>query len=450
MTDRVPEQAASTADSHQDSESDRQPLEAEHPCVVCKKPADWQSPTGHWACKDCRYPDSTKLADWLEHTEAWLREFVVFPNHHGSIAVTLWIACTHVADQLDVAPYLLITAPEIESGKTRVMEIAATLAHKPMFSSSMTPAVLFRTIDRDHPTLFLDEADNIWTGRRDDKASELMALLNAGHRRGVKAYRMGGANKTQLQEFDVFGLKAIAGAFPDVGKIPEALRSRSIHLRMKRKLPGESVSRWTRQSRERHKEFVEELRTRLADTLDEMDVAGVTIDPLDELSDRDFDVWEPLLVVARLAGGRWPTAVVDAAIALCAPDPSQAIPLRIQLLRDLREFWNDNLYMFTQEILEALHKMEDRSWSDFYGSPLTAHRLARFLSSYGIESHPIGETRRKGYYRQDLENAWSRYTPSGSFQSVQTFQDTLRNGEPETSETSETITKTMTEFPDSA
>ena len=411
-------------------------------CALCGRPAVWTSPTGHPACEACKaqYPPPTELAHLLEQVETWLRKFVVFPTDHGSVAVTLWVACTHIVDQLDVAPYLLITAPEIESGKTRVMEIAATLSHKPMFSSSMTPAVLFRTIDRDHPTLFLDEADNIWTGRRDDKASELVALLNAGHRRGVKAQRMGGAGKTTLMEFDVFGPKAIAGAFPNMGDIPEALRSRSIHLRMKRKLPGETVDRWTRQSRERHKGFVEEYTIRLADTLTGLDIAGVNIDPLDELSDRDFDVWEPLLAVARLAGGRWPTFALDAAISLCSPDPTQAIPLRMQLLRDLRELWvGTDAFMFTQEILEHLHKMPERNWGDFYGSPFTAHKLGRYLGSYGVESKfETGEERRKGYYRQDLDDLWARYAPETS-QISPTSHQTPVHGSGETSESTESF-----------
>ena len=411
-------------------------------CFLCGQPAELITPTGHPACQSCKakYPDKTQLADLLEHVETWLLEYVVFPNDQGSVAMTLWIACTHIADQLDVAPYLLTTSAEIESGKTRAMEIAATLSHNPLFSSSMTPAVLFRTIDRDHPTLFLDEADNIWTGRRDDKAAELVALLNAGHRRGVKAHRMGGANKTQLLEFDVFGPKAIAGAFPDVGKIPEALRSRSIHLRMHRKLPEEKVSRWTRQTRERHKGFVDDLRTRLAETLKKLDVTGVSIDPLDELSDRDFDVWEPLLVVARLAGGRWPTAAQDAAISLCSPDPTQSIPLRIQMLRDLRELWEGtDAFMFTKEILDRLHEMPERNWGDFYGSPLTAHKLGRYLGAYGTESKfESGEGRRKGYYRQDLEGLWARYVSETS-QTSQTSQTGPSFGEDESIESIESI-----------
>ena len=391
-------------------------------CSFCDAPAVWTSPTGHNVCKECRksMPSPTGLADLLDGVDTWLRRFVVFPNAHGSVAVTLWIAVTHIVGTLDIAPYLLVTAPEIESGKTRVMEIAATLCHKPMFSSSMTAAVLFRTIDRDHPTLLLDEADNTWTGRKDDKASELVALLNAGHRRGVPAQRMGGASKTVLQEFDVFGPKAIAGAFPDVGAIPEALRSRSIHLRMKRKLPAEKVERWTRQTREKNQGLINEHRDKLAAALNEADIAGVHVEPIEDLSDRDFDIWEPLLCIAARAGGRWPSAALDAAVALCAPDPGQSVPFRIQAVRDLHEVWNGAAHMLTTDLLDLLHKLPERPWADFYGSPLTPHRLGQFLGAYGVESkYEPGEKRRKGYYRQDLEDLWARY-PSTLSQSSQT------------------------------
>ena len=399
------------------------------PCVKCGQSADRLSGTGHPVCRQC--VDGGVLADALDGVKQWLERFIIFPSEHGSTALTLWVAVTHAIDAFDVAPYLLITAPEIESGTTRVMEVTAPLCRAPLFSSSMTPAVLFRTIDKDRPTLFLDEADNIWTGRQDDKASELVALLNAGHRRGMKARRMGGAGKTTLEEFEVFGPKAIAGAFPDIGAIPEALRSRSVHLRMKRKLPGESVARWTRQEREATGEYLEALRVDLAEALDQAEPGSVNVAVLDELGDRDFDVWEPLLAIAACAGTEWRRAATDAAIALCAPDPTQAVPLRILMLRDLRDIWDEDApegHMLTSTILERLHQLGDRPWADFYGAPLSAHKLAGFLRPYGIESQlepwrgGEGSKRRKGYYRRDLQDLWARYAP-GTSHSSQTSQE---------------------------
>ena len=35
------------------------------PCVICKKSADWKSPTGHWACQTCR-DDFPKVAQFRD------------------------------------------------------------------------------------------------------------------------------------------------------------------------------------------------------------------------------------------------------------------------------------------------------------------------------------------------------------------------------------------------
>jgi hypothetical protein len=181
------------------------------------------------------------------------------------------------------------------------------------------------------------------------------------------------------------------------------------------------------------------LKGNLATTLADIDMSLIFIDPLEELSDRDFDIWEPLLAIAAAAGGTWPGDAHDAAIALCTDGESQTVPHRILVLRDLHDIWNGEPFMFTEdEILPALHAIEERPWSDYYGSPLKSRRLAQWLSSYGIHSKPEpGESRRKGYYRQDIENAWARYTPT---ERVQTFQN-LQEPDPETLETLETVAK---------
>jgi len=386
------------------------------------------------------------LAGLLDAVVQHLRRFVVFPPH-GAVAVALWVAFTHAVDQFDTSPYLLVTAPEIESGKTRVLEVAAPLCRAPMFSSSMTPAVLFRTIDRDHPTMFIDEADMTWTGRKDDKATELVALLNAGHRRGPKAQRMGGPGKTTLMEFDVFCPKAIAGAFPNLGDIPEALRSRSIHLRMARKLPSERVDRWTRQTREASAEAISNLRDGLAATVPSTKPALVHVDPVEDIGDRDFDVWEPLLQIAHSAGGDWPALALDAALALCAADASQAVPLRIVMLRDLREIWDGTeAHMLTAALLERLHRLDDRPWGNYYGSPLSAHRLGQMLAAYGVSSKfEPGPKRRKGYYRRDLEDLWRRYTVPESSQTSQTSQTGSQPSQSESIESLESLLAPKTE-----
>ncbi len=38
------------------------------PCVICKNPADWESPTGHWVCQTCHH-DFPKVAEFRKQSD---------------------------------------------------------------------------------------------------------------------------------------------------------------------------------------------------------------------------------------------------------------------------------------------------------------------------------------------------------------------------------------------
>ena len=69
--------------------------------------------------------------------------------------------------------------------KTTVLEILEFLTWRPRRTGSITPATIYRLIDREHPTLLLDEADNLGMHRND----ALRAVLNDGHGRGGTTMR---------------------------------------------------------------------------------------------------------------------------------------------------------------------------------------------------------------------------------------------------------------------
>jgi DNA-binding transcriptional ArsR family regulator len=89
----------------------------------------------------------------------------------------------------------------------------------------------------------------------------------------------------------------------------------------------------------------------------------------------------------------------------------------VRLLADLRQVFQaaGAEALYTSTILEALHRLEDGPWADWYGYPLTTRDLARLLRPYQVESRNIREhgtgAPRKGYVRADLQDAWARYVP---------------------------------------
>jgi hypothetical protein len=220
-----------------------------------------------------------------------------------AIIVALWVVHTHTFEAADATPYLAITSAEKRSGKSRLLEVLNLLVAIAWFTGGVSAAALYRKIDRDSPTLLLDESDAAFNGDK-EYAEVLRGILNTGHRRG-------GAHDCCVKEdgnitiraFSTFCPKAIAG----IGKLPDTVADRSIPFHMKRKTRGEKVERWRKRN-------VEPEALRLRERLEAWGVQNIEklrgARPAlpDALSDRQQDGAEPLLAIADLAGGRWPDA----------------------------------------------------------------------------------------------------------------------------------------------
>jgi hypothetical protein len=84
---------------------------------------------------------------------AFLKRYIVFPSG------TLWVAHTWAFDAFDYTPYLHISSPVRECGKSKVFYCLKNLCAKPWLTISPSEAVLFRKISAHCPTLLLDEID---------------------------------------------------------------------------------------------------------------------------------------------------------------------------------------------------------------------------------------------------------------------------------------------------
>jgi len=371
-------------------------------CVGCGGPTGRRSPTGHPVCERCR---PTDLADAISEAEGFLSRFVVFTDRHQLTTCALFAAYSHVFDVFDVAVYLAVTAPEKQSGKTRLLEVLEPLAGPSIRTSNISPAAVYRVVHDRHPVLFVDEADTQFS--KGERAEELRGLINAGHRKGNPAYRMKGARGAELAEFDTFCPKVIAA----IGDLPDTIADRCIPIRLQRKRPDETVGRF----RIRYQvPEGEEIGSRIARIVAEFRdiIADAEPDIPKGLSDRAEDVWEPLLAVADAAGGSWPQRARDAAARLSDAAVTED-GAGVRLLADIRDIWRpDEDRLATATILERLHSLDEAPWADWFGKPITAHKLGRLLGRYGIFAQalrlPTGD-RLKGFERVAFEDAWSRY-----------------------------------------
>ena len=351
-------------------------------------------------------PPIPTLADALAGIEQFLRRYVVFPRPEAIVAVVLWIAHTHAIERADATPYLAISSPEKQSGKTRLLECLRLLAHE-CGSIVVTPtaATIYRSLEASPGvTLLLDELDAVFRDRS-DRYEEVRAVINAGHRRGATVPRSvpGPKNTWVVKQFPVFGPKALAG----IGKLPDTVADRAIPIRMVKRKQTEPVERFhERVVRSEAAKMAMRFTAALAAQPPEFEAALPV-----ELPDRAADAWEPLFAIADAAGAGWPARARRSAIVLHASREADD-SLGLRLLSEVRLVFDARSVerISTADLITALQADEESPWTD-ERHPLTPRRLARLLAPFEITSKQvrIGSTNLKGYERAAFVESWDRY-----------------------------------------
>lgn len=120
--------------------------------------------------------------------------------------------------------YVFFVGPP-RSGKTRALEVMATLCYNSKMAAYMSTATIYRLLDMGYATLFLDEIQQYLTETR----MEFLALLNAGQRKGARAWLLVLVEKEWVPTpFKVFGSKFLASTRDTA----EALATRCIIIPM--------------------------------------------------------------------------------------------------------------------------------------------------------------------------------------------------------------------------
>ncbi len=284
----------------------------------------------------------------LDDVEEFLGRFVAFPAEAARVAVTLWAAHAHAVESFDSSPRLALLSPEPGSGKTRTLEVLDLLVPKAMHVLNASVAVTFRAVDKNQPTLLLDEVDAIFGKRSKDENEELRGLLNAGHRRGAQVPRCVGPNH-ELKLFNVYAACALAG----LGDLPDTLMTRSVVIRMRRRAPGETVEPYRQRVHEADgHEIGDRLAAWIGQVADDLGNAWPELPP--GVVDRPADVWEPLLAIAEAAGGAWPGRARAACVELVKVAASGEASLGVRLLGDLRAVFGAADVLHTETILEHI------------------------------------------------------------------------------------------------
>jgi hypothetical protein len=371
--------------------------------------------------------EPVELGPLLDEISAAIRSHVVL-SAHAATALALWVVHTYVFDTRDAVAYVAIESPEKRCGKTTLLSVLAGLACRALVASNITVSALFRVIDDAGPTLLIDEADTFMGGN-----SVMRGILNCGNtwrtayvlrlsgRKGcgprpkaahakegelvVPKQSEGGSLDSSLVRYSCWCPKVIAM----IGRVPDTIADRSIVVRLERKLVTEKCAPLT----DFKPETITAKCVRFADDNSEL-IARAALETVPGLNDRAADTFEPLFVLARMAGPEWFERAAEAALFLTSSQNSdlQGAGLLLDILTIFVECNVEK--MFSRSVVSCLRG--DGEWiasAFFSGKPLNELLLAQTLRPYGIRPVHIrvGEEINKGYRLDDFKNCLKRYVP---------------------------------------
>lgn len=327
----------------------------------------------------------------LEAITGFMRRFVAFSDDDHADVLATWVLHTWAFDAAYATPYIYVHSAEPQSGKTRVLEVCEMLARNALSGDSITPAMIYRLIESRQPTLFVDEVDTVFYGAANE---DLRAVLNSGYKSGRSVWRYDGGEERQ---FATFCPKMLVGI--DTGHMPDTLRDRCIPIVLKRKKADQEVERFIPRKVEADaadlQRGIEAWAQKHIDAL----LDAPDAEPIDGISDRAFEIAEPLLAIAHVCGKRYESrlrAVIGRLMAGKVPKKSVGIAA-----------------------LEAAREIMDEAKTDRVSSKsLAAHlgvspkKLGVVLSAYEIQPSTVrfsDGTKLKGYHRADFADAWERY-----------------------------------------
>ena len=113
-------------------------------------------------------PDPTLITDVQEYIERYVS---LLPAQ--SLVEAVWALHTYLIGVFEVTPYLYVSSKGPGSGKTRNMDVLATLVRNPGSGTDSPVHVLGQEIAASQPTLFFDEVDTVFGGRCQQSAEAI-------------------------------------------------------------------------------------------------------------------------------------------------------------------------------------------------------------------------------------------------------------------------------------
>jgi hypothetical protein len=313
------------------------------------------------------------LADVLAEVRRLLVAHIRFGDDWQPWLVSLWVMGTFLHVLFAFFGYLHITSASKRCGKSLLLELLSYLCfNATRTATDPSPAFVFRDAERNCGTQLLDEVETLTDADRKSRAA-LMAMLNAGFKRGAAVPRVMDAKTDCVREFSVYAPRVLAS----IRRLSATVADRSFRIELIRKRRDERLMRFSHRAQARalarlrdelHLVALEHARE-IAAWYDRAEKLPIP----DGVDDRLRDILEPLFAIAAAAdaergSGLYVGAMVRAAEALSgirSDDDSDeaALVAALTALQDICQP-NNGIAISAGSALTLFQKTDGLSWID--------------------------------------------------------------------------------------
>jgi hypothetical protein len=360
---------------------------------------------------------AVKPATVIRTLETFFAERAFLPAG-AALLLSFFVLLTWTFELFDTCPYLSVESAVPECGKSTVLRLLNAVCARGEISTALTEAVLFRLVNECRPTFLIDEAETL--EGRNERAEGLRAIAHEGYKRGGSVARIEGEDH-HVRRFNVFCPKV----FSVIGGLTGALLSRCIVIHMTRCPKNDTrksmrvrvLERDAKPLRHTLEAYSLQFQGQLAELYEKEPDAGYW----PAISDRESELWGPLLIHSRVAGAEIEAELLTVVkIFTTSKRAIQAddwqVARTITLRQAVRRQGNDR---FTPaDLLEELNNSE--AWASSFaklkdddaGKRAKAVKIGRFLQTFRLTR--VRAERGSSYSCGEVLTALSAHIPEGA------------------------------------
>lgn len=278
-----------------------------------------------------------------------MMEYIDFPDTRQYDFLTLWTIGTYFFPLFNAYPYVHVNGLP-DTGKTKLLTLCGCLCFNAKQSGSMTTASLYRKIQNSRCTLLIDEKEDLSNPQRNE---EFMTILLNGYKKAGEVVRCDLASTDfPTMDFEVYGPKMLA----NIAGLGTTLRSRCITIPMQPTKNKNLAAKKVITTEKAWKDIRDLLYPFLLNNWKNVRKSYIEIMNETELIDRDWEIWEPILAIARTFSNDLFTEMVELG------------------KEKAKERKDENIFTPERDVVEALFEIVDKD--DFYRLGNIKHQIA--------------------------------------------------------------------------